>query len=103
MTSVVNQIYSPISLFYPGFNVSYGGVYILWTESWEISLVYFPLTVTLGGIVIQAGVVEKRTEIREYLCITLSFDHDAIDGASSARFIHQIRRLVTVGFGLENY
>jgi len=45
----------------------------------------FSLTVTLGGIVEKPGVVDGRIEIREYLCVTVSFDHDIIDGAPAAR------------------
>lgn len=68
---------------------------------WGIPLSYFPLTVTLGGIVEKPGVMEGRIEIREYLCITLSFDHDVIDGAPAARFSQQFRELVESAYGLE--
>ena len=44
------------------------------------------LAVALGGIAQKPGVVDGRVEIREYLSVTLSFDHDILDGAPAARF-----------------
>jgi pyruvate/2-oxoglutarate dehydrogenase complex dihydrolipoamide acyltransferase (E2) component len=61
---------------------------------WGIPLANFPLTVTLGGIAEKPGVVEGRIEVREYLHVTLSFDHDIIDGAPATRFAQRFRELV---------
>jgi pyruvate/2-oxoglutarate dehydrogenase complex dihydrolipoamide acyltransferase (E2) component len=69
-------------------------------SGWGIPMPNFTLTVTLGGIAEKPGVVEGRIETREYLCVTLSFDHDIIDGAPAARFTHQFRELVESGYGL---
>ena len=51
------------------------------------------LGLTVGGIVKKPGVHEGRVEVREYLNLTISFDHDIVDGAPAARFG---RRLVEV-------
>jgi hypothetical protein len=51
-----------------GRNVREGG-------GWGIPMANFPLTVTLGGIAEKPGVVEGRIEVREYLDVTVSFDH----------------------------
>jgi pyruvate/2-oxoglutarate dehydrogenase complex dihydrolipoamide acyltransferase (E2) component len=59
------------------------------------------LGITVGGIAEKPGVVEGRIEIREYLCITVSMDHDIIDGAPAARFVRQLKELVESGYGLE--
>ncbi len=67
---------------------------------WGIPMANFSLTVTLGGIAEKPGVVDGRIEIREYLSVTLSFDHDIIDGAPAARFTQQFRELVESGYGL---
>jgi pyruvate/2-oxoglutarate dehydrogenase complex dihydrolipoamide acyltransferase (E2) component len=67
---------------------------------WGIPLSYHTLDVTLGGIAQKPGVVDGRIAIREYLCITLSFDHDVIDGAPAARFVSRLRELIEVGYGL---
>jgi pyruvate/2-oxoglutarate dehydrogenase complex dihydrolipoamide acyltransferase (E2) component len=67
---------------------------------WGIPVPNFPLTVTLGGVAEKPGVVEGQIEVREYLDVTLSFDHDVIDGAPAARFTQQFRELVEKGYGL---
>lgn len=64
---------------------------------WGIPMPNFPLTVTLGGIVQKPWVVEGRVEVRDILDVTLSFDHDIIDGAPAARFTQQFRELVEKG------
>jgi pyruvate/2-oxoglutarate dehydrogenase complex dihydrolipoamide acyltransferase (E2) component len=51
------------------------------------------LGLTVGGIVKKPGVHEGRVEVREYLNLTISFDHDVVDGAPAARFG---RRLIEV-------
>jgi len=38
---------------------------------------------------------------REYLHVTLSFDHDIVDGAPAARFAARLRGLVEGAHGLE--
>lgn len=67
---------------------------------WGIPMPNFTLTVTLGGIAEKPGVVEGRIEIREYLSVTISFDHDIVDGAPAARFTQQFRELIESGYGL---
>ena len=36
------------------------------------------------------------------MSVTISFDHDVIDGAPAARFIHQLKKLIESGYGLCN-
>lgn len=67
---------------------------------WGIPVPSFSLTVTLGGIAEKPGVVDGRIEVREYMDVTLSFDHDIIDGAPAARFTQSFRELVESGYGL---
>ena len=57
----------------------------------------------MGGTAENPRVIEGRIEIREYLCLTLSFDHDIIDGAPAARFTQQFREFVEMACGLESY
>jgi len=38
--------------------------------------------------------------VREYLCMTLSFDHAIIDGAPAARFIERLKDLIESSYGL---
>ena len=44
------------------------------------------LGLTVGGITQKPGVQDGQIEVREYLNLTLSFDHDIVDGAPAARF-----------------
>lgn len=39
-----------------------------------------------SGIARKPGVVEEKIAVREYLSLTLDFDHDIIDGAPAVRF-----------------
>jgi pyruvate/2-oxoglutarate dehydrogenase complex dihydrolipoamide acyltransferase (E2) component len=67
---------------------------------WGIPLVSHTLNVTLGGIAQKPGVVDDRIEIREYLSLTVTFDHDIIDGAPAARFAERFKDLIESGYGL---
>ena len=68
---------------------------------WGLPGANFPLMVTLGGIAEKPGVVDGKIEVREYLCVTLSFDHDIIDGAPAARFTQKFKELVESAYGFE--
>ena len=68
--------------------------------SWGIPVSNHTLQVTLGGIAEKPGVVKGEVAIREYLSVTISFDHDLIDGAPAARFMQGFRELVESGYGL---
>lgn len=59
------------------------------------------LQLTLGGIARKPGVVEERIEIRDYLDVTISLDHDLVDGAPAARFTQRLRELIESGYGLQ--
>ncbi len=68
---------------------------------WGIPVPNHTLQLTLGGISEKPGVVNHRVEVREYLSITISLDHDVIDGAPAARFIQRLKKLVESGVGLD--
>lgn len=60
-----------------------------------------PLTLlTLGGITQKPGIVDGRIEPCEYLSLTISFDHDIVDGAPAARFASRLKQLIECGYGL---
>ncbi len=67
---------------------------------WAIPLTNYTLSIALGGIGEKPGVVEGRIEIRKYLSVTISADHDIIDGAPLARFAARFKGLIENGFGL---
>jgi pyruvate/2-oxoglutarate dehydrogenase complex dihydrolipoamide acyltransferase (E2) component len=60
----------------------------------------YSLFLTLGGISEKPGVVDGQIAIREYLSLTVSLDHDVIDGAPAARFVTRLKELIESGFGL---
>lgn len=92
---------------YPLVQKKYGGTVCLSSvgmfgkgAGWGIPITEHTLNLTLGGIAEKPGIVDGQIAIREYLCITLSFDHDVIDGAPAARFTKRLKELIESGFGL---
>ncbi len=68
---------------------------------WGIAIAgLYNLHLTVGGIAQKPGVVNGRIEIREYLSLTLSFNHDVIDGAPAARFAQRLKELIESAYGL---
>ena len=70
---------------------------------WAIPFGLHTLDVALGGIAEKPGVADGRIEIREYLCMTISFDHDIVDGAPAARFTQRLKELIESGYGVEEF
>ncbi len=70
---------------------------------WGIPVPDHTLQLTLGGIAEKPGVVDHRIEVRQYLSVTISFDHDIVDGAPAARFIQHLKELVESGDGLGDW
>jgi pyruvate/2-oxoglutarate dehydrogenase complex dihydrolipoamide acyltransferase (E2) component len=69
---------------------------------WGIHIPFHTLSIVVGGIARKPGVVDERIEIREYLNMTINFDHDMIDGAPAARFTQQLIDLIESGYGLDD-
>ena len=67
---------------------------------WAIPIGIHPLVVALGRIAKKPGVVGETIAIREYLSLTILFDHDVIDGAPVARFAQRLQELLETGYGL---
>jgi pyruvate/2-oxoglutarate dehydrogenase complex dihydrolipoamide acyltransferase (E2) component len=68
---------------------------------WGIPVSAYTLNVTVGGIAAKPGIgPDGRIEAREYLCLTVSVDHDVVDGAPAARFSQRLRELIEGGYGL---
>ncbi len=58
------------------------------------------LMMTVGGIGVKPGVVDGHIAIRDYLSLTISFDHEIIDGAPAARFTRRLKELIEGGYGV---
>lgn len=58
----------------------------------------YTLGVTVGGLARKPGLARspdgERVEPREFVCLTLSFDHDVVEGAPAARFTSRLKELL---------
>jgi pyruvate/2-oxoglutarate dehydrogenase complex dihydrolipoamide acyltransferase (E2) component len=61
---------------------------------WGIPFQVHTLNVVIGGIVERAVFVDGSVVPREFVDLTLSFDHDVVDGAPAARFAARLRELL---------
>ena len=67
---------------------------------WGITPSNYPLNLTVGGIARKPGYVDGELVPREYLDLTVTFDHDVVDGAAATRFVSRLAELVESGHGL---
>jgi hypothetical protein len=67
---------------------------------WGIPISPAPLSVTVGGIGERPVLMGGQLENREHLSLTISVDHDLIDGALAARFTQSLKELIENGHGL---
>ncbi|MBN1267595.1 MAG: 2-oxo acid dehydrogenase subunit E2 [Anaerolineales bacterium] len=67
-------------------------------SGWGIPVPNHSLQLTLGCICDKPGVVDHRIEVRKYMSVTISLDHDVIDGAPAARFINRLKKLIEDGY-----
>jgi pyruvate/2-oxoglutarate dehydrogenase complex dihydrolipoamide acyltransferase (E2) component len=61
---------------------------------WFIPLSGATVAVTVGGIVERAVVRDDQITMREHLCLTVTFNHDIVDGAPAARFLKRFAALL---------
>ena len=69
--------------------------------AWGIAPMNHTLTLVVGGLAHKPGLAAGRIVEREYLCLTLTLDHDVIEGAPAARFVRRLTRLIESGAGLQ--
>lgn len=69
---------------------------------WGIPIAPVPLMVTVGGIGPRAVLRDGRLEHRDHVSLTVSVDHDLIDGAPAAQFIDRLRGLLEGAHGIGN-
>lgn len=68
---------------------------------WGLAPVEHTLCLIVGGIARKPAVVEDRIELREFLSLTVAFDHDVVDGAPASRFVQRLVELIETGHGLD--
>jgi pyruvate/2-oxoglutarate dehydrogenase complex dihydrolipoamide acyltransferase (E2) component len=71
-------------------------------SGWGIPVAEPTLSIMLGGIAEKPGVVDGQIAIRDYLSLTISFDHGIVDGAPAARFTQRLKDLIESGYGLDD-
>ncbi len=71
-------------------------------QGWPIPTTAHPLAFGVGSITKKPAVKDEKIEIREFLAITVLFNHDIVDGAPATRFISRLGELIESGFGLLN-
>ncbi|HET9919909.1 MAG TPA: 2-oxo acid dehydrogenase subunit E2 [Ktedonobacteraceae bacterium] len=67
---------------------------------WGIPINDHTVDLTVGGIAEKPAVVDGQIAIRRFLCLTLSFNHDLVDGAPAARFVARLKELIESGYSL---
>ena len=70
-------------------------------NGWAVSPTNYTLQLTVGGIGTKPRVVDGEVSTREYLSLTVTFDHDVVDGAPAARFVQRLREYVEAAHGLD--
>ncbi|TCN33395.1 2-oxoacid dehydrogenase/acyltransferase catalytic subunit [Kribbella orskensis] len=67
---------------------------------WGIAFQLHTLGIVIGGITVRPALRAGQLVEREWLQLTVSVDHDIVDGAPTARFISRLRSLLTFADGL---
>ena len=67
---------------------------------WGLTITPCTVAVTVGGIGHRAVPEGGQAKDHEFLCLTVSFDHDLVDGAPAARFTARLGELIEQGHGL---
>ena len=58
------------------------------------------ILVVVGGITKKPGVINDEIAIREYLYLTITADHDIVDGGPLARFVERLTELIENAYGI---
>lgn len=66
-------------------------------KGWFIHRSVHPLSFGIGSIIKKPVVIADEIKIREILHMTILLDHDVIDGAPMARFVHDLTRRIEEG------
>jgi pyruvate/2-oxoglutarate dehydrogenase complex dihydrolipoamide acyltransferase (E2) component len=61
---------------------------------WGIAFQLHTLSIVIGGITRRPVLFQGRLVEREFLQLTVSVDHDVVDGAPAARFVARLRELL---------
>lgn len=70
-------------------------------NGWAISPTNYTLQLTVGGIGTKPRLIDGELRSREFLSLTVTFDHDVVDGAPAARFVQRLSERLEAGHGLD--
>ncbi|MHA2248068.1 MAG: 2-oxo acid dehydrogenase subunit E2 [Candidatus Hodarchaeales archaeon] len=94
-------VWNPFSLKKLSGLVSVTSVGMFGNFGWGIPLSGFPISIAIGGMRKKPGIVNDTILIRDYLALTLQFDHDITDGAPATRFSADLVDYLEKARGLE--
>jgi pyruvate/2-oxoglutarate dehydrogenase complex dihydrolipoamide acyltransferase (E2) component len=93
----------------PKRRIGYGGTVVVTSlgsvaavRGWGVGVVSYPVTLTIGSIGRRPVVRDGQLEELETLCLTISLDHEVIDGAPAARFVRRLCDLLEQAYGLDD-
>ena len=69
---------------------------------WGIAFQLHTLSIVIGGIARRPILFQGVLVEREFLQLTVSLDHDVVDGAPAARFVGRLRSLLAAGDGIQS-
>jgi pyruvate/2-oxoglutarate dehydrogenase complex dihydrolipoamide acyltransferase (E2) component len=70
-------------------------------QGWAISPTNYTLQLTVGGIGTKPRLIDGELRSREFLSLTVTFDHDVVDGAPAARFVQRLGERLQACHGLD--
>lgn len=71
-------------------------------RGWGQSVAAYPVSVAIGAITPAPKLHHDEVpDDREQLCLTVTLDHEVVDGAEAARFVAFLRVLIEEGHGLD--
>ena len=68
---------------------------------WAVSPTNYTLQLTVGGISEKPRLIEGEITTRELLDLTITFDHDVVDGAAATRFVKRLAERIEDAHGLQ--
>ena len=70
---------------------------------WAIPLASATSTlIVVGGITKKPGIIDNDIKIREFLNLTITVDHDIVDGGPLVRFVDRLINLIENSYGLDD-
>lgn len=70
---------------------------------WGLPITPNSVMLTIGGIGERPAIERGQLVQRETLCLTITFDHEVVDGAPAARFVANLKKLLFDADGLETF